>query len=50
MRASDARVLMDRVGSLLRYAGVPTSEAGTGAEYWAGFVETALNAASALVL
>lgn len=49
-RASDARVLMDRVAPMLRYAGVPTSEGGIGTEYWNGFRETALNAVSALGL
>jgi hypothetical protein len=48
VRASEARQLMKRVAPDLRYAGVPTSDAGTGADYWRTFVATVDTAISRL--
>lgn len=39
LRASEARQLMKRLEPDLRYAGVPVSDARTGADYWETFVE-----------
>jgi len=48
LRASEARQLMKRIESDLRYAGVPVSDARTGADYWETFVENVEAALSAL--
>lgn len=48
LRASEARQLMKRIESDLRYAGVPVSDERTGADYWVTFVENVEAALSAL--
>lgn len=41
MRASEARVLIDRIRNDLLFAGVPVSDSrAQGADYWPAFVET----------
>ncbi len=40
LRASEARVLLDRVGDALAQAGVPVSSRGLAEEYWPSFVAT----------
>ncbi len=48
LRASEARQLLKRIESDLRYAGVAVSDARTGADYWETFVENVEAALSAL--
>jgi hypothetical protein len=48
LRASEARQLMKQIEPDLRYAGVPVSDARTGADYWETFVENVDAALSAL--
>jgi hypothetical protein len=49
MRASEARTLIDRIGSELAFAGIPVpSEGELGADYWPAFVETTRRALGAL--
>jgi len=48
LRASEARQLMKRIESDLRYAGVPVSDARTRADYWETLVENVDAALSAL--
>lgn len=48
LRASEARQLLMRIESDLRYAGVPVSDSRTGADYWETFVENVEAALSAL--
>jgi len=50
LRASEARQLMKRVESDLRYAGVHVRDTGTGADYWNVFVTNVDAALSALVV
>lgn len=48
LRASEARQLVKRIEPDLRYAGVPVSDARTGADYWVTFIENVEAALSAL--